>query len=50
MLDQIVHDALRLSLQGESMRKLTSQLQSLRMGTAPARRDRLRFYDRRSQL
>lgn len=28
MLDRIVHDALRLSLQGESMRKLTSQLQS----------------------
>lgn len=27
MLDRIVHDALRLSLKGESMRKLTSQLQ-----------------------
>ena len=27
MLDRIVHDALRLSLQGESMRKLTSPLQ-----------------------
>jgi len=27
MLDRIVHDALRLTLQGESMRKLTSQLQ-----------------------
>ena len=27
MLDRIVHDALRLALQGESMRKLTSQLQ-----------------------
>jgi DNA replication protein DnaC len=27
MLDRIVHDALRLNLKGESMRKLTSQLQ-----------------------
>jgi DNA replication protein DnaC len=27
ILDRIVHDALRLSLKGESMRKLTSQLQ-----------------------
>jgi DNA replication protein DnaC len=28
ILDRIVHDALRLSLKGESMRKLTSQLPS----------------------
>lgn len=28
MLDRIIHDALRLSLKGESMRKLTSQLPS----------------------
>lgn len=28
ILDRIVHDALRLSLTGESMRKLTSQLRS----------------------
>jgi DNA replication protein DnaC len=27
ILNRIVHDALRLSLKGESMRKLTSQLQ-----------------------
>ena len=30
ILDRIVHDSLRLSLKGESMRKLTSQLSSLK--------------------
>ena len=35
ILDRIVHDSLRLTLRGESMRKLTSQLQTQSQETAP---------------
>lgn len=36
ILDRIVHDSLRLTLKGESMRKLTSQLNPKSEGTKPS--------------